>query len=241
MDQILEEHTQIAYHSDVVRSEISHTSTTFSLTSRLSAPVPKSQSNQSFLDKTFHHERDAQSDVGGAPQNCGKMRKIHKGDQKKFKGSRFNLGVAKFSRSKSQVSSIMPSSNGSSNMCNSGALLPLPIESTLKNPADGKRENGYIMARTSRMSLILRRWDESCYWTRHNKVCILIFNSKQEFSYWKKLSDVGDKKARCYVRAEFDFNVKRSKTSSNSVVPELKKYWMGDIKPKSYPANNGFV
>ena len=243
MERILEEPDEIHNYvqSDEVTSVVSHASTSLSFLSRMSAPI--SSSRRYVKNKNISSDRDAMSDIG-VPFVREKLQKIHINKQKNGKGKLFNVNIylsRYFPKSKTQVlckaSSVAPSSNDSVTS-NAGPPLPFPQESSL-NMKEGKgKEDGFIMARTSRMGLIFRRWDEECYWSRYNRTSILVFSSRENYISWKKLSDIGDEKAKLYVKSEINFNVKKSRSG---LTPEVKKYWIGDIKPKRYPSHSGYM
>ena len=250
MESILEEQGRDArtnYDFDDSNSVISHATTTLSSASRQSAPISSPSRIREVRKMTENLKiKDSMSDVGGGRSSALMERSRSQSSsfrQKKEPILQTQTLVNRTTVTKSQVSSSAPSSNGSG-ASNAGPALPLPFESTLKygDKKDKpllKEEHGQIMARYTRISLLLRNWNEKCYWARHKLCCLLLFDSKDDYLKWKVLFDEGEKsKAMRLVKFELDFDV-RSKNSK--LKKNIFKYWMGNIKPKKYSAKEDYL
>jgi len=247
-----------------MNSMVSHASTSYSSMSTNSAPIIKRAS--SALRKGRYaraQSRETKSDFSGesSPDRKNK-KKDKKKKHKKYKKNKSDkdkggeggtplldknivipaVEQAKVSGPKSTISSSIPSSNGSDS--NAGPPLPLPKESTLveENKA---REEGYIMARGSRWAIIMKKWSSDCYWTRHNRTELLIFNTYDDFKHWERHNHDGDSAgAEKFIKFKVDFNTKKKKTDSKSptsVPKPVEKYWMGNVKPKRYTGYSEYL
>lgn len=250
MESILEEQGRDArtnYDCDDSNSVISHATTTLSSASRRSAPISSPSRIREVRKMTENLKiKDSMSDVGGGRSSTLIERSRSQSSsfrQKKEPTLQTQTLVNRTTVTKSQVSSSAPSSNGSG-ASNAGPALPLPFESTLeygdkKDKPLLKEEHGQIMARYTRISLLLRNWNGKCYWARHKLCCLLLFDSKDDYLKWKVLFDEGEKsKAMRLVKFELDFDV-RSKNSK--LKKNIFKYWMGNIKPKKYSAKEDYL
>ena len=210
-------------------SDISFASTSFSSSTRCSAPPTTSKYHSL---KNSARDRDSHSDVViGSPK--GSSRNVQ---------SRSVLQPYKTSRvPRSQVSAnSAPSSQGSGHSL-PGPALPLPRESTLHESLPiahigeekaKEKDEGFIMARTTRVSLMLRKWQKNCFWTR-SKSALLIFNNRGDYKAYKKRIKADESKAEHLLKAKFEFCIKKNDAPV--------KYWMGDIKPKCYSVSEGYL
>lgn len=212
-------------------SDISFASTSFSSSSRCSVPLTTSRYHSM---RSSARDRDSHSDVGiGSPRSSSRSMQQSRSVLQPYKASR--------APDRSLVSaSSAPSSQGSGHSL-PGPALPLPRESTLHESLptapigeekEKEKDEGFIMARTTRISLLLRKWQKNCFWTRC-KSALLIFNNRGDYKAYKKRTKADESKAEHLLKAKFEFCIKKHD------VPV--KYWMGDIKPKCYNASEGYL
>lgn len=255
--------------SSEVNSMISHASTSYSSMSANSAPLmahPPSALRRGKYTRAHYPSRETQSDCAGSPNNSPRKKKKkskkHKKDKtKKSKKvrtqevvappqhqlvSNINISAVEQARPsgpKSAISSSVPSSNGSDS--NAGPPLPLPKESTLVIETEKVKEEGFIMARGSRWAIIMKKWSSDCYWVRHNRTELLVFNTYDDFKRWERCNDEGDKVgAEKFIKFSFDFNTKKKKMEHMAGIDlpvSVKKYWMGNVKPKRYAGFGGHL
>lgn len=97
----------------------------------------------------------------------------------------------------------------------------------------------------SRWAIIMKKWSSDCYWVRHNRTELLVFNTYDDFKRWERCNDEGDKVgAEKFIKFSFDFNTKKKKMEHMAGIDlpvSVKKYWMGNVKPKRYAGFGGHL